>query len=92
MIPAWIISVILSICLHRKNVEIILVIPQIPMDATTEAMVMGLIEDADAAPAVMLLTIFLRTKGETIAKDLPKNRQVIDFQKRPIESLWKMNG
>ena len=76
--------------------EIILVIPQSPMDATTEAMVMGVFAVAALAPTtareVITLTILLSTKGETIAKDLPKSRKNIDFQKRPIESLWNMNG
>ena len=66
------------------------------MDATTEAMVMGPNEADDFAPItaveVITLTILLKTKGETIAKDLPKSRKNIDFQKRPIESLWNMNG
>ena len=98
LIPAYIISVILSICLHKKKVDIILVIPQRPIEATIEAMVIGATALAEAeadwrtAGEIITLTILLRIKGELMANSFPTVRKIIDFQKSLIESLWKMNG
>ena len=84
---------ILSIYLHRKKVEIILVAPNNPIEATIEAIVMGATAAAFAEAVfrtvgeVMTLTILLRIKGELIENNLPTVKNSIDFQNRPMVSL-----
>jgi hypothetical protein len=81
-------------------VDITLVRPHRPIEATIPATVIGATLATLAEPyallrtagEVMTLIILLRIKGELMANSFPTVRNIIDFQNSPIVSLWKMKG